>query len=126
MCQRTGKYQSYKDLVSLQHATPAASTNPDSILKQSILRELLETTNIDSNESDNDVNSVYNFCFNCKHPSKIGKNLKKLVSIRKYHNHTLQTIIRHHEEELQNINNHQQAIRKTIKAKQPAPSSSSR
>ena len=59
--------------------------------------------------------------------SKLAIVKSKLSMIRKYHNHTLQTNPGHREEELQSIySNNLQKIGKTIKAKQPTLSSSSR
>ena len=32
---------------------------------------------MDTIDSEDDVNSVYSVCSNCKHPTKIGKDLKR-------------------------------------------------
>ena len=66
---------SNRDLVSSENPTPSPTADPDLLNEQAILREFLDT--IDSDDSDDDVSSVYIVCSNCKHPAKKGEDLKR-------------------------------------------------
>ena len=48
---------SNSDLVSSENPTPSLTADPDLLNEQAILREFLDT--IDSDDSDDDVSSVY-------------------------------------------------------------------
>ena len=63
---------SNRDLVSSENPTPSPAADPDLLNEQAILHEFLET-----NDSDNDVSSVYSVCSNCKHPAQKGEDLKR-------------------------------------------------
>ena len=66
---------SNRDLVSSENPTPSPTADPDLLNEQAILREFLDT--IDSDDSDDDVSSVYIVCSSCKHPAKKGEDLKR-------------------------------------------------
>ena len=66
---------SSRDLVSLEDPTSSPDSDPDlSINEQAILREFLDTVNIDS---DDDLSSVHSVCSNCKRPPEKGEELKR-------------------------------------------------
>ena len=65
---------SNRDLVSSENPTPSPTADPDLLNEQAILREFLDT--IVSDDSDDDVSSVYSVCSNCKHPAKKREDLK--------------------------------------------------
>ena len=68
---------SSRDLVSLEDPTSSPDSDPDlSINERAILRKFLDTANIDSDDSDDDLSSVH-VCSNCKHPSEKGEELKR-------------------------------------------------
>ena len=56
--------------MSSENPTPASASYIDLIHEQAILREFLDTTNIDCEDNDNNVSSVCSVCSNCKHPPK--------------------------------------------------------
>ena len=55
-----------RDLVASENPTPNPAADPDLLYEQAILCEFLDT--IDSDDSNDDVSSVYTVCLNCKHP----------------------------------------------------------
>ena len=69
---------SNRDLVSLEDPTSSPDSDPDlSINKRAILRKFLDTVNIDSDNSDDDLGSLHCACSSCKHPPKKGEELKR-------------------------------------------------
>ena len=56
--------------MSSENPTPSPSADPNLLNEQAIFREFLDT--IDSDDSDDDVSSIY-----CKHPAKKGEDLKR-------------------------------------------------
>ena len=69
---------SNRDLVSLKDPTSSPDSDPDlSINEQTILRNFLDTVNIDSDDtSDEDLSSVHSVCSNCKRLPEKGEELK--------------------------------------------------
>ena len=72
---------SNRDLVSLEDPTSSPDSDPDlSINEQAILRNFLDSVNIDSDDtSDEDLISVHSVCSNCKRPPEKGEELKNGV-----------------------------------------------
>ena len=69
---------SSRDLVSLEDPTSSPDSDPDlSINKRAILRKFLDTVNIDSDDSDDDLSSVHSVGSNCKRPPENGEELKR-------------------------------------------------
>ena len=68
---------SSRDLVSLEDPTSSPDSDPDlSINEQAILRKFLDTINIDSDDSDDDLSCVHSVCSSCKRPPEKGEELK--------------------------------------------------
>ena len=64
--------------MSLEDPTSSPDSDPDlSINERAILRKFLDTVNIDSDDSDDDLSSVHSVCSNCKRPPKKGGELKR-------------------------------------------------
>ena len=69
---------SSRDLVSLEDPKLSPDSDPDlSINERAILRKFLDTVNIDSDDSDDDLSSVHSVCSNCKCPPEKGEELKR-------------------------------------------------
>ena len=69
---------SSRDLVSLEHPTPSPDSDPDpSINEWAILRKFLDTVNINSDDSGDDLGSLHCACSSCKRPPKKGEELKR-------------------------------------------------
>ena len=69
---------SSRDLVSLEAPTSSPDSDPDlSINERAILDKFLDTVNIDSDDSNDDLSSVYSVCSNCKRPPEKGEELKR-------------------------------------------------
>ena len=67
------------DLVSSKNPTPSPAADPDLLNEQAILCEFLDTVNIDSDDSDEDVSSVNSVCSYWNiHPKK-GEDLKRCL-----------------------------------------------
>ena len=65
---------SNRDMMPSENPTPTPTADLDLLNERTILQEFLDKKNIDSDDSDNEVNSV---CSNCKQPSKKGEDLKR-------------------------------------------------
>ena len=64
--------------MSLEDPTSSPDSDPDlSISERAILRNFLDTVNIDSDDSDDDFSSVHSVCSNCKRPPEKGEELKR-------------------------------------------------
>ena len=58
-----------RDLESSDNPTPAPADEPDLLQERAVLFDFLAKTNIDSDDSEDEVDCV---CSNCKHPPKEG------------------------------------------------------
>ena len=65
---------SNSDLVSSENPTPAPAAEPDLLQERAVLFDFLARTNIDSDDSEDEVDCV---CSNCKRPPKKGEELKR-------------------------------------------------
>ena len=63
-----------RDLESSVNPTPAPAVEPDLLQERAVLFDFLAKTNIDSDNSEDEVDCV---CSNCKHPPKVGGELKR-------------------------------------------------
>ena len=63
-----------RDLVPLENPTPTPAADLDLSNERKILQEFLDKTNIDSDDSDNELNNV---CSTCKQPPQKGEDLKR-------------------------------------------------
>ena len=63
-----------RDLESSDNPTPAPAAEPDLLQERAVLFDFLAKTNIDSDDSEVEVDCV---CSNCKHPPKGGGELKR-------------------------------------------------
>ena len=69
---------SSRDLVSLEEPTSSPDSDPDlSINERAILRKILDTVNIDSDDSEDDLSSVHSVCSNYNCPPEKGEELKQ-------------------------------------------------
>ena len=67
-----------RDLVSLEDPTSSPDSDPDlSINERAILRKFLDTVNIDSDDSDDDLGILHCACSSCKRLPKKGEELKR-------------------------------------------------
>ena len=67
-------FGSDRDLESLDNQTPAPAVEPDLLQERAVLFDFLAKTNIDSDDSEDEVDCV---CSNCEHPHKEGGELKR-------------------------------------------------
>ena len=65
---------SNSDQVSSENPTPAPAAEPDLLQERAVLFDFLARTNIDSDDSEDEVDCV---CSNCKRPPKEGEELKR-------------------------------------------------
>ena len=69
---------SSRDLVPLEDPTSSPDSDPDlSINELAILRKFLDTVNIDSDDSDDDLGSLHCACSSCKRTPKKGEDIKR-------------------------------------------------
>ena len=62
-----------RDLESSDNPTPEPAAEPDLLQERAVLFDFLARTNIDSDNSEDEVDCV---CSNCKRPTKEGEELK--------------------------------------------------